>query len=328
MNNKVLILLDHRPGNNNQSLALIQELKLNHIEISVKYNFLAKLPNLFLNPSFITIDKDSKNQILNHITKFKPNIIISAGRRLSIIALAIKKILKNQPKIIQIMNPKKNLSLFDLVILPYHDKKIDQYSNIIYINGALNYINKNEIMQKNEQYLQKYSSDNKGIISLLIGGKSKNFDIDIETISKVMSKIDIIAKKTNYKIFILNSRRTSNKINKYIKNNLKDNHSFIDYNSNINNNPSFKAVLAISNLFIVSPDSISMISECSGTNKPTYVFNCKKKTSQKHQNFVKYMIENNFLKEFNINDNYLKEFTPKKFNETKRISLIIKKLFL
>ena len=156
MNNKVLILLDHRPGNNNQSLALIQELKLNHIEISVKYNFLAKLPNLFLNPSFITIDKDSKNQILNHITKFKPNIIISAGRRLSIIALAIKKILKNQPKIIQIMNPKKNLSLFDLVILPYHDKKIDQYSNIIYINGALNYINKNEIMQKNEQYLQNH----------------------------------------------------------------------------------------------------------------------------------------------------------------------------
>jgi|TARA_Y100000389_G_scaffold204961_1_gene261283 uncharacterized protein len=328
MDKRILILFDHRPGNNNQSIALAEEIGLKYKIANIEYNHLAKLPNILLKKSLNIITKNSKDNLYHILDNFNPDIVISCGRRLAIIAVTIKKILKIKPIMIQIMNPMMNFKNFDHIILPYHDKlpKYKKFNNnIIYINGALNKINNKNLNIAVSKFKNDFNNIKKNKLALIIGGKTRDFDIDNSTIKKLVNFINEIANNNNYYIFILNSRRTSPQISKFIKNNISCDYKFFDYNHVKENNP-YLAILAYSDFLIVSPDSISMISECCSTNKPTYVFKCKKNTSQKHQNFVKYMIERNFLMELNLDQNYLNGFTPKIFQETKRIALIIKNL--
>ena len=50
-----------------------------------------------------------------------PDIIMFSGRRTAPLAIYLKKIFKNQTKIIQIMRPNLSPKEFDLIILPQHD---------------------------------------------------------------------------------------------------------------------------------------------------------------------------------------------------------------
>ena len=91
-----------------------------------------------------------------------------------------------------------------------------------------------------------------------------------------------------------------------------------------NNNPYIYA-LKNSDCFIVSSDSTSMISECSITGKPIYVFHLPfKRKSTRIEKFHNQFEKMNITKK--LTD--LRELTPwsyKSFNESKRIAGIIKK---
>ncbi len=330
LNNKILVLIDHRAGTNNQSIALAKEIGLEYEILKIKHGILSKLPNNFLTKSLFRLSIKSKKDLLNKIKKDGyPRIIISGGRRLAIISQIIKKKSNSKSRIIQIMKPQLPLNNFDIVILPYHDNLRNRKNKkIIFSIGSLNSINRQSLAKEKERFANIFGKIKKNKIGLLIGGKSRNYKFNKQEAIILAEKLAKIAKKENAKILVVNSRRTETKINNIFKN-LNCDHQFFDWKDykNENTNP-YKAILAYSDKLIVSADSISMISECCSTEKPTYVFNCDQLPSKKHQRFLQYMLRNRFIKKLNINKNLLRTFEVNKLQETKRIASIIKSNYL
>ena len=142
---KVLVLTDLKIGSSKQAIALGNELSDKVMVYEVKYNCFIKIPNIIRFGLWgVDIDKHQLAELIS----FNPDVIVFSGRRLSNLALYLKRKLSIKPKLITITNPEVNFKEFYKVILPYHDKEIeDRYSNILRIEGSLCKFDK-EFMQK------------------------------------------------------------------------------------------------------------------------------------------------------------------------------------
>ncbi|MDD5130186.1 MAG: ELM1/GtrOC1 family putative glycosyltransferase [Candidatus Omnitrophica bacterium] len=245
------------------------------------------------------LDPQSWKSLMN----FKPDLIISAGNSASVVNYFLAR--ENQAKSVVLMRP-VNISLkkFDLAIIPQHDcpqgrglasdcreDKLFQRNNMVITEGALNLIDKEYLSLKARSLEQ--SGLLKGpllhpCIGVLIGGNSKKFSLGEKIVLNLIGEIKKSAEDLNADILISTSRRSSWEVEEIVKN------AFIDYArckllviARQNNNPDVAGgILGLSNAIVISPDSISMVSEAVCAEKYVVVFNSAN-LSTKHQNFLK-----------------------------------------
>ncbi len=321
LENKILILADERVGTYSQSIALAKESGLDYEIIFLEYNFLKALPNLFFSESLIRLKKTSIEKLSS--LNYAPKYIISAGRKTAPIALFLKRKYNFLSKIIQIMRPEISLKKFDFVIVPEHDEPKAPYpKNLILSIGALTKIERNNDQKIYEKFQVQFENFQKPIIALLIGGSTKKTQFLLKSAQELINQVLIIKKNMNATLIIVNSRRTDVKINNFIKKINEENLVFFDYNEIKESNP-FGLILNVADFFIISGDSVSMISQCCSTGKSVFIFDDGKISSKKHQKFHKILIERNYAKLFDRNFSELNDFNPQELKELTRISKII-----
>ena len=194
-------------------------------------------------------------------------IIISCGRKSVVHSMALKKRLKDKIFNIHIQDPKVSLKHFDLIICPEHDNL--NGSNVIKTKGAIHYLTEKEI-KKNLKYL-KIEKENKKIISVIIGGPNKYYDYSEKQINLIFNKIKTLFTPDKYKLIIIPSYRTPEKIINKIFNTFSHNHLVV---KKIDKN-AYLAAIGLADLIVVTCDSTSMISESAVTGKPIYVAQMK-----------------------------------------------------
>lgn len=317
---EIWILADNRPGTFSQSIALAEALKTDYKVINLKYSIVANLPNHLLSESKYRISKKTRKKLESN---YLPKIIISAGRRSAPIALYLKNKSQGNSKIIQIMNPNLNLEKFDLVILPKHDEgDFSNYNNVILTTGALSKINDDIISKEKAKFSEDFKYIKKPIIALLVGGSSKKTKFDKNSMVKLATQASNIANNMSAKLIILNSRRTSAKLNDTMLSNLDCDFDFFDWHKFKDQNP-YLAVLGYADFFIITGDSVSMISESCSTGKPTYIFDQKNISSKKHRRFHQDLLKSGFARIL-TDEIKLENFITNRLEETKRVSSIIK----
>lgn len=376
---EIWVLIDNRAGTASQAIALANEIGLAVRIINLEYGFFAKLPNYFLSHSLIRLNNNSRILIEN--INYFPEIMISAGRRAATIALAIKKNSEYRSKIIQIMNPQVNFNNFDLIILPSHDnyssyqrfydinkisdndKNNKKQPQIVKIIGSLNAVSSKLLENEKKKFIGWFNNDitdlqskNRNIL-LLIGGSSKQGYFSLKSARKLLISSKFLADKICANLVIINSRRTSNNINKLIDNFVKDSHqSDIDNNSDIrffnyqilkqnglDNNPYFAAI-AIADIVVISGDSVSMIAEVASSGKKLLIFDEKKIATKKHRKFHQDIIDLQLAERFDdkllqkldiaSKNNNIKNFLDQlllinsnnKLSEVKKVANIARKL--
>jgi mitochondrial fission protein ELM1 len=322
---EIWILADDRPGTSAQAIGLAEEIGFDYKVINLDYGFFSNLPNFFLSNSLLRLSKTNRKKFKN--LKYLPSLIISAGRRAAPIALHLKKRSKNQTKVIQIMNPNLGFSKFDFVILPKHDEADEtKFPNLISTIGALTQINDKKISGECEKFFSWFGNIDKTKIALLIGGSSKKTIFTESSAAKLAKIASEIAQKMDATLLILTSRRTDSKIVEALKSNLKADFKFFDWQELGAENP-YLAILGYANFFIISGDSVSMISECCSTGKPVYIFDEKEISTLKHRKFHHSLFEKNYAKKLLKNTTELENFLPKKLEETKRVASLIRTKF-
>jgi len=323
---EIWILGDERPGTVAQGIGLANEIGFDSKIIPLSYSFLAKLPNVFFSSSLLRLKCEAAKNIKKQ--EYFPRLIISAGRRAAPIALYLKKKSGNKSKVIQIMNPNLDFKKFDLVILPKHDGLDEKdFPNLVTTLGSLSKVNDKIIASEKEKFAPWFRDIKKEKIALLIGGSSKRTEFDEKSGAKLAKHASEVAQNMDATLLILNSRRSSEQLNQAIKENLDCDHRFYDWLETKNNNP-YLAVLAEADYFIISGDSVSMISECCSTGKPVYIFDEKNISALKHRKFHQELIKGNYAKKFSGEIFYLEKFSSKRLQETKRIALIIREQIL
>lgn len=297
---KILILSDSRLGGEKQSIALAKLLGLEYYVLRIKFNFLAILPN-WLKYGWCDVEDKSKDEILN----FKPDLIISAGRRAGRIAALLKRQFP-QVKAIQIMRPELSYKAFDLVILPYHDLSnpdILPSDNVVLINGSLVDVANTED-QSNEFLFSKHAIP--PVIALFIGGPSRSVKFDLASFKELMDLVIGVTKDVLGSFIITTSRRTPDEFIRVMEDKLSASglHYYIyDFNNKMasynyskktkvieNNNPYYHMV-NMADYVVATPDSISLCSELRQFGKPFFLLYKPAILSTKHQTFVTRLVE-------------------------------------
>ena len=241
-------------------------------------------------------------------------IIISCGRKSVIHSIALKKRFKKDIFNIHIQDPKVSLENFDLIICPEHDNL--RGDNVITTVGAIHYLTKKEI-DKNIKYI-KIDKENKKLVSFILGGPNKYYDYSEKQIDIVFNKVKTLFTPDKYKLIIIPSYRTPEKIIKKAYNTFSHNNLVL---KNIDKN-AYLSSLSISDIIVVTCDSTSMISESAFTGKPIYVANMPPiRNNNRFKNFYTQFKKLDIIRDLEDNINL---WSYDQLDEANRIAPIIK----
>jgi len=262
---KALLLTQGMHGMVSQTEGLAKALKLNfkHQKIRLK-----PLWNL-IPPKFTPISEN----LLTEKFVCDSKIVISCGRKSVIPSIALKKRFGNEIFNIHIQDPKVSFEHFDLIISPEHDNI--KGDNVVTTRGSIHYLTKKEI-QENSKYLQ-LDKEKKQIVAFIIGGPNKYYNYSEEQIHFIFNKVKMLFTPDKFKIVIVPSYRTPERVIKKAFNTFNFNHHVVK----TIDKKAYLGSLAIADYIIVTCDSTSMISEAAVTGKPVYIAMMKSNKSIK-----------------------------------------------
>tara|TARA_Y100000590_G_scaffold97745_1_gene111256 strand:- start:1057 stop:2007 length:951 start_codon:yes stop_codon:yes gene_type:complete len=241
-------------------------------------------------------------------------VIISCGRKSVVPSILLKKRFKNNIFNIHIQDPKVDLNNFDCIICPEHDKLSGD--NVIITKGAIHYLTNDEI-EKNINYLQPNSSDKK-IVTFILGGPNKYYDFSEKQMNSMFAKIKNLFISSKYKLIIIPSYRTPERILKLAFNYFNEDHLVVKERDK----KAYLSSLGLADIIIVTCDSTSMISEAGITGKPVYVARMKhKRDIYRFEEFYKLFKDLGITRDL---ENKIEFWNYKGLNEVERAALLVK----
>ena len=242
-------------------------------------------------------------------------VIISCGRKSVIPSIALKKRLGSQIFNIHVQDPKVSFEHFDLIVSPEHDRLKGE--NIINTTGAIHYLTKKEI-NDNSKYLGIEKDKRKELVAFIIGGPNKYYNYSEKQIHELFNKVKTLLTPDKFKIIVIPSYRTPERILKIAYNTFSINHHVV---KNIDKK-AYLSALAISNYIVVTCDSTSMISEAAMTGKPVYIAMMKSfKPTGRFKKFYSQLKDLGITREL---EDRIESWSYNSLNEVNRIAPIVK----
>ncbi|MDP3730123.1 MAG: ELM1/GtrOC1 family putative glycosyltransferase [Candidatus Omnitrophota bacterium] len=346
----VLVLNDGKAGHLNQSLAVARQIQraratqnygpfdTDIVVVDVKYRskfFRALLTFASIFASWrchgrmgfmkICLEKDSYEKLMKTYAEF----IVSCGSSSAPVNIFMSK--ENNAKNVVVMDPAIPLGLkkFSFVIAPKHDR-IKSGKNIITTTLAPNLVNI-KTMEEAAKRLRKSANITKNnVVGLLIGGDNPEFTLSDNLLKKILDDALKVCELNDTDLIVTTSRRTNKTQESIIRVALQKNSRCRLLVIANENNPegTLVGILALSNVVIVSGESISMVSEAVSSGKKTIVFMLDKKKNgmTKHERALKNLAEEGYIsiagsgELISLAGRALKDNTPaKKIDDTEKI---------
>ncbi len=213
-----------------------------------------------------------------------PDLLITCGRRSVPYALAIRRLSGGKTFTIHIQDPHVAPSRFDMLAPPRHDGM--EGPNIFPTTGALHRVTAERLAAEAAAWAPKVAHLPRPYIAVLIGGSNGSYRIDPEVIDGWCRRLCTIAIAQG-SLLVTPSRRTgAENIDRLIAGvtevpaqvwNLEGENPYFGY-------------LGLADYAVVSPDSVSMVSEACATGKPVHVLPLAGGT-RKFQAFHRHMRE-------------------------------------
>jgi hypothetical protein len=312
---KALILSDGKPGHVNQSRAFCALLGIPAHEVRIDYlsklregllrariNFTQRLPvgipqMLAMMSNFVT---EPSIKSLQAVLIDKPAAVVSAGSFVSAANYVVSKTVG--AKSVVLMRPSAiPLDIFDLIVLPEHDRRPGLPGNVVFTPVALSYFDENrrnaadEIIERRFGKTALYGNP----LALVIGGISPYFSMSKETIVEVTRSCWAWATRSKRGMMVTTSRRTPQEVEDALAEEFSgggfDNIHFV-WGRKDPFNP-LPALLPRACAVVVTEDSISMISEAIlQGHRPIVVRLSQKRQSRKLARFQSHLAQAGFAR--------------------------------
>ena len=273
----IWVLADDRAGNVNQLLGIVESLNHPYERKDIRYDRWVKLPNFLRGSTFVGITKESQKQL----SAPWPKIVLSAGRRSFPVALAIRRLSGGKTQVVQLMSPGKcGEKKCDLLILPVHDEYKGCAKNVMQVVGSPHRVSVKKLSDEKKHWsakLKKYPSNRVGLI---VGGATKDKPFTVEMSERLVSDTLKLNPKS---LLITTSRRTPKEVVAVLKEKLPEPKFFYTFGDK-DENPYF-GILSMSDMIVVTGDSMSMCTECCATGVPVYIFAPDEMIGKKHARF-------------------------------------------
>ncbi|MGN6207936.1 mitochondrial fission ELM1 family protein [Asticcacaulis sp.] len=264
---------DGRAGIENQVLGLAEAVArispAKIIKKRIRYNDLFDrlpsalkiMPDRMLSPGSDTLDAPW------------PDIWIAAGRATIPHSSRMRARSKGQTFVVQLQDPRHNLKAFDLVIAPEHDHV--EGGNVLSIIGSTNRIEATKLNNGLKAWRNKLKGLPKPRVAVLIGGRSKAYDLDAAHARILAEEVHAAITQAKGSVLLTVSRRTPLEARVVIEDILKDLPGII-YDG-LGDNPYF-AFLKAADHFLVTEDSVNMVTEAASTGKPIQILSLERRS--------------------------------------------------
>ncbi|MDP3790620.1 MAG: ELM1/GtrOC1 family putative glycosyltransferase [Candidatus Omnitrophota bacterium] len=315
----ILVLNDGKAGHLNQSLAVAREIQrarmtqgykiedTSIVTVSVEYkNKLLRLLLACIVPFAswrcqgrmyclrMCLKKDSYENLMKTYAEF----IVSCGSSLAPVNVFMKK--ENNARNVVIMKPCLLFGLrkFNFIIAPKHDR-ICERKNVVITTLAPNLVDSQALKAAGEKLSAGVRLEGNKVMGLLIGGDNPEFRLSGDLLKKVINDVLKVCESNNADLLVTTSRRTNKEQESIIKSMLQGNSrcKLLVIANESNPEETLTGILALSNVAIVSGESISMISEAVSSGKKTVAFGLKKKKNSitKHERVLENLARDGYI---------------------------------
>jgi uncharacterized protein len=177
---------------------------------------------------------------------------------------------ENNAKNVVVMNPAiwRGSGKFNFVIAAKHDN-LKSRKNIITTTLAPNLIDAKELESAGKKLKERIDLKKNKIVGLLIGGNNPEFTLSPNVLKRIVSETLKFCEANDAELLVTTSRRTGGALEAILKKILnKQPRCKLLVIANENNPPdTLSGILALSDIVVVSCESISMISEAINSGK-------------------------------------------------------------
>jgi len=277
----IWVLKDERPGTGNQALGVADALGKPYQVRELNYGMLARLPSFLLGASLRSLTAGSRIEIRPPW----PDLVISAGRRGASVARYIKQASGGNCFICHLMYPGQGAaSTFDLVAVPEHDQVSGP--NILSVIGAPHRVTDSLLAQAKQEWKKEWGDLSSPILGVIVGGDGPGMPFGAPEAAELAAQVAAWQKLTGGAVLVTTSRRTGGTAQTFW-----DQLKAADCVPNVfhtwaseGENP-YLGILALSDILIVTGDSVSMLSEACAAPGSVYYYRSAAFSSAKHLRF-------------------------------------------
>ena len=257
----VWVLHDGKAGMASQALGLAEATRFPFVEksLAVRAPWTWLPPQLWLSPLSAVTDRGLA------LRPPWPDLVIGCGRNTAAPALAIKKASGGRTVAAQVQDPRVSRDTFDLMVVPEHDSW--RGPKVITSKGAINRVSAEKLAAARLRF-PALAHLPRPILGVLIGGSNRAYSLTMDRLAVVADTIAVSLQATGGSVVLTPSRRTGAEGVAMLRERLHGLPASIwDMTGD---NPYF-AYLAVADAFLVTADSVSMISEAAMTGKPVHI---------------------------------------------------------
>ncbi len=318
---RVLVLSDEKMGHQKQSLVVWETIRRQHPLctqqlVTVQYRssvwrvlailFSAVMPIGWI-PKFLQwgLTPESGQALLSQYA----DAIISCGSMCAPINVLWGRF--NRAKKIVLMNPAPIATKhFDLVIAPVHDR-IGAHKEVVETQGALAWIDLEEMkraagqLQKHVKFTEKANDDwkTRPKVAVFLGGDTADYTFTMAFVKDMIEQILCVCDKVQGHLLLTTSRRTPEHITQFLKRQLESHERclfFLDASTD-SLEGTFLGMLGMTDVAVVTGESISMVSEACSSGKQVVTLqpplkNSKETLSLRHQVFLQNLHQKGYMK--------------------------------
>lgn len=227
------------------------------------------LPKRWLTPeSGIPAGKDPRREGAENAW---PDVWVAAGRATLPLSIRAKRWSGGKTYVVQIQDPRVPAHMFDLVIPPKHDRLTGD--NVLPITGSPHRVTPKRLEAEYAAFAEIIDPLPRPRVAVLVGGKSKAFDLSSERAAQIAHAIQIPLEQDGGSLLMTFSRRTPEPARALMAARLRHLPGMVWPNgakSGEGPNPYF-AFLAAADYILVTEDSTNMATEAASTGKPVFV---------------------------------------------------------
>ncbi|MDE2229990.1 MAG: mitochondrial fission ELM1 family protein [Alphaproteobacteria bacterium] len=192
-----------------------------------------------------------------------PDILISCGRLAAAPARAAKRASGGRTFWVQVQDPRFARGEADLIVMPRHDGTSGERTFATL--GAVHRVTAARLAEGADRFGPMLAEVKRPLIAVLFGGDNRVYRLTAGRLSELIAHLKAVAAQ-GHGLAITTSRRSGPRVAPLLRQALPD--AFIW--SGDGENPYF-GLLALADAFVVTADSVNMVSEAASTGKPVYI---------------------------------------------------------
>jgi len=265
---RIWLVIGEKPGDNAQIMNLAEAVGWDyHVKmIFVKPRWVDGKPKV--RPTLDPIDLDRSDSL----EAPWPDLVITAGRRLSCVGLWIKRASAGKSRLVMIGKPRRMLDSVDLVIAASH-YVMGSGPNVVRHDLPLMHVDPHMLENAAALWRDRLTDNLRPLTVLMVGGPIGGLRFDLETARDLFEKTLESVKGSGGSLYITTSRRTPTDVVKMLRRECPESVRLFEFSSEAlaSENP-YHALLALADRFIVTTDSASMMVEVARLGRPLSIY--------------------------------------------------------